>query len=361
MQRNKTKFKSIAIWALTPNGKILGQRIQAELKGAVLFVSAKIWKFDELDKNTITFEKLSKEIQQQFNKFSGHIFIFSTGITVRIIAPLLESKIIDPAVVVTDDNGNHAISLISGHLGGANALSKKIAPIINAVPVITTATDTNQLPSIDLIAKDRGLYIETPQNIKVINMAFLMGKPISLYDPLEFIKDNLPKTCRPKIYQSSTFGTDTIDTEQSTEKIFCSYENKNVSRETLILRPPVLSIGIGCNRGTRYEKIKQFLLLVLKKEGLSLNSIFRFATTDIKKDENGLLALSKEMKIQIDFYGKKNLNSVKTIETPSKMVEKHLGVKSVCEAAAILSADNGKLIVPKKKNKDVTIAVAIKK
>ncbi|MCD4721368.1 MAG: cobalt-precorrin 5A hydrolase [Desulfobacula sp.] len=350
-QKNKTNFKSIAIWAITPNGKVLGQKIQAVLRDSVLFVSAKIFKGDGLDKNTITFEKLSKEILQQFNKFSGHIFIFSTGIAVRIIAPLLKSKTIDPAVVIADDNGNHAISLISGHLGGANALTKKIAPIINALPVITTATDTNQLPSIDLIAKDRGLYIETPQNIKVINMAFLMGKPISLYDPLGFINNNLP----------NTFRTDTINTDPSKKKIFCSYESKNVSRETLILRPPVISIGIGCNRGTKCEEIKLFLLLVLKNEGLSVNSIDRFATTDIKKDEPGLLALSKEMRIQIDFYDKKDLNSVKTIETPSKMVEKHLGVKSVCEAAAILSANNGKLIVPKKKNKDVTIAVAIKK
>jgi cobalt-precorrin 5A hydrolase len=356
VSKNKTNFKSIAIWAITPNGKVLGRKIQAELKDSVLFISAKIWGYDELGKNTITFKKLSKEIHQQFNKFSGHVFIFSTGITVRIIAPLLESKIIDPAVVVTDDNGNHAISLISGHLGGANMLTKKIARIINATPVITTATDTNQLPSIDLIAKDKGLYIETPQNIKVINMAFLMGKPVRLYDPLRFIKNDLPK-----IFRLETHQTDTVNTDLSTEKIFCSYENKNVSRETLILRPPVLSIGIGCNRGTRYEEIKQFLLMVLKKEGLSANSIYQFATTDIKKDEPGLLALSKEMKIQIDFYGKKDLNSVKTIETPSKMVEKHLGVKSVCEAAAILSANNGELIVPKKKSKDVTVAVAIKK
>jgi len=178
---------------------------------------------------------------------------------------------------------------------------------------------------------------------------------------LGFIKDNLPKTCRPKTYQSSTFETDTINKDPSTKKIICSYEIKNVSRETLILRPPVLSIGIGCNRGTKCEEIKLFLFMVLKKEGLSINSIYRFSTTDIKNNEVGLLTLSKEMNVQLDFYNKKDLNSVKTIETPSKMVEKHLGVKSVCEAAAILSADNGKLIVPKKKNKDVTIAVAIKK
>lgn len=361
MQKNKIGFNSIAIWAITPNGKILGRKIQAGLKGSALFVSAGILEGNQLDTDTYAFTKLSKEIHRQFNKFSGHVFIFSTGIAVRIIAPLLESKVIDPAVVVADDNGTHAISLLSGHLGGANALTKKIAPLINAMPVITTATDINQLPSIDLIAKDNGLYIETLQNIKVINMAFLMGKPISLYDPLGLIKNNLPKTCRSKTYQSSIFGIDKIKTGSSTHKIFCSYESKNVSRETLILRPPVLSIGIGCNRGTGYEEIKRFLLMVLKKEGLSLHSVYRFATADIKKDEAGLLTLSKEMKIRIDFYGKKDLNSVKTIETPSKMVEKHLGVKSVCEAAAILSADNGKLIVPKNKNKDVTIAVAIKK
>jgi len=349
--KNKTPIESIAIWSITPNGKILGKKIQAVLKDATVFVSAKILKDNKLDKNTRTFTKLSKELCFQFSKFTGHIFIFSTGIAVRIIAPLLKSKTNDPAVVVVDDNGNHAISLISGHIGGANALTKKIAAIINARPVITTATDTNQLPSIDLIAKECDLYIENPQNIKVINMAFLMENPVGLFDPSGFIKKKMPEM----------FRTNTINVDEMTGLVFCSHEVKDVSRETLILRPPVLSVGIGCNRGTSCDEIKQFLFLILKKEGLSIHSICKFATTDIKKDETGLLALSKEMKIKIDFYDKKDLNSVKTIQTPSKVVEKHLGVKSVCEAAAILSADNGKLIVPKKKSQDVTIAVAIKR
>ena len=351
MLKNKIIPDSIAIWSITPNGKILGKKILLAIKGSSLFVSAKIGGKDTCEENTITFEKLSAEIHYQFNKFSGHVFIFSTGIAIRIIAPLLKSKIIDPAVVVVDDNGTHAISLISGHLGGANRLAKKIAGIISGTPVITTATDTNKLPAIDLIAKKRKVFIETPQNIKHINMAFLMGEPVSLFDPFGFIKNDLPKH----------FWTSENPRKSSTKKIFCSFKIKNVSRETLILRPPVLSIGIGCNRGTSCEEIKQFLLMVLKKESLSIKSICQFATADIKKDETGLLALSEELKIGILFYDNKNLNSVKTIKTPSKMVEKHLGVKSVCEAAAILAADNGKLIVPKKKNKDVTLAVAIKK
>lgn len=339
----------VAIWCITPNGKILGLRIKTELKNSTLFVSKKIGQ-KEIE-NTFVFEKLSAEIHYQFNKFSGHVFIFSTGIAVRIIAPLLNSKIIDPAVVVVDDNGTHAISLISGHLGGANALSKKIARIVCGTPVITTATDTNNLRAIDLIAKENRLFIETPQNIKLINMAFLMGKPVGLFDPFGFVKTNLQK----KYFSNKNRA------ENSTEKIFCSFEIKNVSRETLILRPPVLSVGIGCNRGTSCKNLKQFLFMVLKKEKLSVNSISEFASVDIKKDETGLLELSKEMKIPIIFFDKKRLSSVKTIMTPSQMVEKHLGIKSVCEAAAILSANNGELIVPKNKNKDVTLAVAIKK
>ena len=348
-KNNKMLPSPIAIWCITPNGKILGQKIKTALKDSTLFVSAKI--LQKEIKNAFVFQKLSKEILCQFNKFSGHVFIFSTGIAVRIIAPLLNSKIIDPAVVVVDDNGTHAISLISGHLGGANTLSKKIAHIICGTPVITTATDTNNLPAIDLIAKDNGLYIETPQNIKLINMAFLMGKPVSLFDPLGFVKNNPHKN----------FFSNKNSLDNSSEEIFCSFETKNVSRETLILRPPVLSVGIGCNRGTSCKELKQFLFMILKKENLSINSIYKFATVDIKRDETGLLDLSKEMKIPIVFFDKKQLNSVKTIVTPSLMVEKHLGIKSVCEAAAILSANNGKLIVPKNKNKDVTLAVAIKK
>jgi len=351
VQKNKNSLDSIAVWSITPNGRLLGQKIKDALDTSIFFVSTKIWGKDQPEKNTFIFEKLSSEIHFQFNKFSGHVFIFSTGIVIRIVAPLLNSKTIDPGVVVIDDNGQHVISLISGHLGGANTLAKKIAAIINATPVITTATDTNLLPSIDMIAKEQCVVIETPQNIKRINMAFLMGEPVNLYDPFGVIKNSLPQT----------FLMDVTQKDQDSEKVFCSYKMKTVSRETLILRPPVLCVGVGCNRGTGCQEIIQFLFSVFEKEGLSVDSIYRFATTILKTNEKGLLALSEEMKIQMDFYSSEELNSVKTIKTPSKMVEKHLGVKSVCEAAAILSSGNGKLIVPKKKNKDVTIAVAIKK
>ncbi len=356
-QKNKNPT---AIWSITPNGLSLGKKISSSIQGSMHFISQKILpKNFSAKENTIVFKKLSWEIQNQFHKFSGHVFIFSTGIAVRIIAPLLESKVIDPGVVVIDDNGNNVISLLSGHLGGANILTAKISKIIGANPVITTATDTNLLPAIDMIAQELSLYIETPENIKHINMAFLMGKAVSLSDPLKIIKTKLPNTTRNKIFPEDTIEHFAIDNSDPCAAIYCSHETKDVSRETLVLRPRVLSIGIGCNRGTNCDVIRRFLLSVLEKEGLSVHSIQSFATTSVKEDEKGLLSLSREMEIPLYFYGKDELNSVTSIENPSKMAEKHLGVKSVCEAAAILSAANGKLIVPKNKNKDVTIAVAI--
>ena len=347
MLNHKKDSDPIAIWCITPNGCSLGKHLQKSLPGSVLFVSKKLGQVPGKGMGQVSFSRLSIAIQDQFNQFSGHVFVFSTGIAVRMIAPLLRSKTVDPAVVVVDDRANHAISLLSGHLGGANALTREIAGILNAVPVITTATDTNFLPAIDVIAQDQNLTIETPQNIKHVNMAFLTGTRVSVYDPLACLAVTLPKD----LWTAS--GTAAAD-------LCCSHEIQNVSRETLVLRPRVLCVGIGCNRGTSRSQIQAFLLAVFKKEGLSVNSIDQFATTTVKADELGLLALSEEMKIKIKFYDKQELNSVKTIETPSQMVEKHLGVKSVCEAAAILAAGNGKLIVPKKKNKDVTIAVALK-
>ena len=340
-----------AIWCITPKGKALGIKLKNALPDSALFLSNSIDDGSEHGIDIFGFDILRLEIHKAFHQYSGHIFIFSTGITVRMIASLLKSKIVDPAVVVVDDNGNHAISLISGHIGGANALTKKIADIIHARPVITTATDTNGLPAIDLIAIEKGLYIETPWNIKRINMAFLTGKPISLDDPLDFLEEEL---------QGISLIKESAD-DQEIEKIFCSPEIRPVPRETMILRPPVLSVGIGCNRGTGVEEIYDFLTHVFKEGDLSIHSIDRLSSIDLKENEKGLLTLAEKMKLPLDFHTKEKLNSVESIQTPSKMVEKHVGVKSVCEASAILSADNGNLIITKKKNKDVTIAVAIRK
>ncbi len=350
VMQNKT-VPVTAVWAITPNGVKLGSTLIKKIDGASLFVTENLMAQKDDTKGIYSVSSLSDEIKKQFFRFSAHIFIFATGIAVRMIAPLISSKITDPAIVVVDDRAVHAISLLSGHLGGANELTQMVADILDCRPVVTTATDVNQVPAIDMIAKKKDLFIETPENIKRVNMAFLKGEPVCVHDPHQILTGEV----------LSAVAQTNLCTEAAHNHIYCSYRKQSVSRETLVLRPRILCVGIGCNRGTSCEEIQRFLLEVLESENLANESIFSFGTTALKKDEQGLNQLSEKMGIPLVFYNKAELNSVDTIKNPSNMVQKHIGVRSVCEAAAILTADNGELIVPKKKNRDVTVAVAIKR
>jgi cobalt-precorrin 5A hydrolase len=182
-------------------------------------------------------------------------------------------------------------------------------------------------------------------------MVFLRGEPIEIYDPLGLVVSSIPR--------GLTILTDTIPGGDR-PSVVCTDTVENVPRGTLVLRPRTLALGIGCNRGTSLEEIQAFLDQMLAQRGLSRSSIFILGTTEVKQDEPGILSLARVLGLGIEFYDKTSLNSVTTIENPSKMVEKHLGVKSVCEAAAILASNNGDLIVPKMKQGNVTLAVARK-
>jgi cobalt-precorrin 5A hydrolase len=249
-----------------------------------------------------------------------------------------------------DEAGYHAVSLLSGHIGGANALAKKVAEIIGAVPVITTATDINNVPAIDVIAKEKELVIENPDAIKTVSMALLNGKPVALYDPFGLIGHEMNQRFCPADKDQMACSSD--------PGVFIDDIQIELPPHVLILRPRSLAAGMGCNRNTGTEEMKSLLYEVLEKFGLSLNSLNSIATIDAKKDEPGLLALAEDLELPLIFFDKQALNQVKDIQTPSEMVEKHMGVKSVCEAAAILASKKGTLIVPKHSTRNVTAAIA---
>ncbi|MFO7749935.1 MAG: cobalt-precorrin 5A hydrolase [Desulfobacteraceae bacterium] len=344
------EFQKLAVWAITPNGITHGILLARQLGSADLFVSRRLDLPPFSDEKITVFPSLSKEITARFNQYQGHIFIFSAGIAVRLIARLMDSKLNDPAVVVLDDRACHAVSLISGHIGGGNDLARKTAAITGAVPVITTATDVNTLPAVDLIAKQQNLVIENTQQIKPINMAILKNQIIRIYDPCGLVLPALPPHLAIPLADGGDGPVDLV----------CSDRVMDVPRETLVLRPRFLAAGIGCNRGTTTEEIQTFLDQVFQENDLSLDGIFTIATSHVKADEGGLLRCAEKMGLEVVFFTKEQLNSVTTIETPSKMAEKHLGVKSVCEAAAILATRRGTLVVPKQKRGNVTVAVARK-
>ncbi len=338
--------EKICIWAITPGGITLGKKLQAHFPGSDFMVSVAAGK--ELPRGSVAFKTLRTALAAHFSGYDGHVCLFSTGIAVRLLAPLLTSKLQDPAVVVMDDRGIHAISLISGHLGGANDLARRVADVTGAIPVITTATDVNELPSIDMMAKKCGLIIDNPGQIKAVNMAFLKKQTVRLIDPLPCLIRAIPER----------FRAGQGDDAEKRVAVQCSDLVFPVPRETLVLRPRSLVAGMGCNRGTTETELMTLLTTSFHNLGLSLKSLFALATTRVKSDEAGLLALARSLNVPLLFYDKDALNSVENIQNPSPTVEKFLGVKSVCEAAAILASHNGKLVVPKIKQGNATLAVA---
>ena len=354
---NKTAY---AVWVVTPNGVTLGRNIIDRLPIADLYCSGSLSLTGIDRQQTVAFDRLSEVLADQFHRYRGHIFIMSTGIVVRVIAPFIRSKIKDPAVVVVDDCGKHAISLLSGHLGGANDLAVQIAGWIGAEPVITTATDVNKVPAIDVLAVERGLGIENPGAIKSINMAFLTTRPIYLYDPYRLMGDALPEPVIP-------LPPDRLDEKNGTFKgelppdmpgVFVSDIRVDLPSSFLVLRPGSLAAGIGCNRNTDKDEIMALLVSVLESHRLAITSLACIASVDIKNDEPGLIGLAEDLDLPLVFYSRAELNQVQSIQTPSRMVQKHIGVQSVCEAAAILATDRGKLIVPKHKTPNATTAIA---
>jgi len=344
MGLEKEKNKEIAIYSLTSKGAELGKKIK-EVFDADLYLPERLAeKF-----GAYGFKRLSHLIGCVFERYKSHIFITASGIAVRSIAPHLKSKDKDPAVVVLDHKGKYCISLLSGHLGGANLLSKKIASITGGIPVITTATDTEGLPSVEVIAKEKEMEIVNLEALKKVNMAVLEGETIQIFDP----EDRL-----------NISGIDFVKIEDEKEwkkdmpGIWVYWKETSISENKLILNPKCLVIGIGCNSGTEASEILDMIKTTFKKYKLSLKSIKAVASVEEKKKEKGLISLADSIKTPLLFFSSEDLRTIK-VPHPSECVEKHMGTKSVCEAAAIIGSKMGRLIVPKTKSKNVTIAIAV--
>lgn len=349
--------RKIAIWVITANGVRLASKLNSAFPACTWFCIASQQVDQALAALTLPpvqpwaisrFDRLSDEVAGQFHRFNGHIFIMATGIVVRMLAPLILDKTRDPAVAVIDDRGKHCISLLSGHIGGANRMTLAAAQCIGANPVITTATDVNQVPAIDTLAEQAGLAIENPEAIKYVNMAFLNNTPIGFTDT-----ENRLLPLVEERYVAPPQGNPQV-------RVLVDHRISSTGNtpRTLILRPQSLVAGMGCNRNTDMKEMKTLLVQTLKEHNLSLLSLSGLATVDIKNDEQGLLELARELSLPLQFFSREQLKGVDTIQTPSKMVEQHIGVPSVCEAAAILGARQGQLIVPKTNTKNVTVAIA---
>lgn len=346
----------VAIIAITGNGARLGEVLQQGIPGSRLFVIEK-----HAGPACEAFsEPVPALISRLWPEFGGFICIMATGIVVRCIAPLLQAKDRDPAVVVLDDAGKFAVSLLSGHLGGANSLAKSCASLIGCTPVITTATDANDLPSFDLLAKENGWVIDDLSLVKVLNALLLEGKEIAVADP----------TGRVKSYCAGrgnlTFVADAEEAAASGAAGMLLVTNRTLDpildpQRTLVLRPVDLHLGVGCNRGTAAEEIEAVVTRNLEGLGLSLKSVNCLASARAKEDEAGLLAFAAKLGVPLLFFDNDELNAVSVPSPPSEHAMAAIGARGVAEPAALLASGGGTLIMKKVKDGNVTLAVAQEK
>ena len=271
------------------------------------------------------------------------VFVGACGIAVRAVAPHLVSKTSDPAVLVVDEKGQFVISLLSGHIGGANELARHVAAAIGGTPVITTATDVNRRFSADAWAARRGLVIEDMAAAKRFSAEIRKGDLPLLSDfPIE---GKLPPGLVPG--EAGACG------------LAISCRDAHPFDTTLLLIPRLIHLGVGCRRGVGAAAIEAAVRAALEGAALRREAAVSVSSIDVKKDEAGLKAWAEAAGLPLSFYSAEELNAVPGEFTGSDFVKKTVGVDNVCERAAMLSAGEGARLIVKKTSLDgVTVAAA---
>lgn len=327
-----------SIFAFSRQGCRTARRIQAACLG-VTWQGYTMERFGEPDFSPIT----PLCYGECFASSEILVFVGSCGIAVRKIAPFVRDKRTDPAVVCVDELGTFVIPLLSGHIGGANALARRIAETLNATAVITTATDINRKFSVDTWATENDCAISSMKLAKAVSAAILEGDiPLKSDFP---ISGSLPSGVIPG-------GTGELG-------IYLTVTQTEPFANTLRLIPKRLHLGIGCRRGVEKEAIQTAVEQVFRENHLDARAIRFAASIDLKRDEKGLLSFCQEQNLPIRFYTAAELEAVPGDFTPSPFVQKVTGVDNVCERAALLAAEQ--LIVRKTACHGVTVAVAMEK
>ncbi len=284
-----------------------------------------------------------------FERYETLVFIMATGIVVRIIAPYLQHKSVDPAVLVLDSSGRHVISLLSGHLGGANEKAIELAELIGATPVITTASDLSSKPAVDMLAKQKGLIIKDYTRAKELTALIIEEKMIGILSDFPVKFNDLPANVR--LVDAPLSGLRGLI--YITNKLMLPALNYPVVQ----LIAPSITIGIGCKRGISEGQISAALDSILRQLNIAKQAVNRVASIDLKKDEPGIIALARNLGAEYITYPVEKLQEVEQLFTGSAFVKKTVGVAAVCEPAGYLASNYGRCLLPQKKCSGLTISV----
>ncbi len=365
----------IAIYAITLHGAKQAQRLAKTLPFATVFVSdagQEVFQQNEAQVQHLTLP-LSDFMAQRFSEYDHHICFFATGIVSRMIAPLMVDKRTDPGVICIDDHANFVIPMLSGHRGGANALACRVAELLAATPVVTTASDVAGSLSVDMLGAAFGWQLapECEQAITSVSAAVVNEKPVLIVQRAGQQnwwreKRSMPANliCHPKLAatQLATISPEVWDglvliCDQKIPEGYADWQSKCV-----LWRPKSLVLGIGCDRNTPAHVIKQGLQTFLDEHNLAAESVAALSSIALKADEAGIHAISQRQQTPFVTFEASQLADVEGIENPSEFVKKITGVSSVAEAAALKKSGSNRLLVPKWKYKqdgfNMTLACA---
>lgn len=353
-----TARSGLAVVAVTRPGARIAARLGTALSGAEVWVSDRL--LDEAGIGTHSFAgPLAGLVGRLFPRCEGIVFILAVGAVVRLIAPYLGDKRTDPAVVAVDDAGRHVVSLLSGHRGGGNDLARRVAEILGAQAVITTASEAHGLPAADLIGQRFGWRIEREEQLKRLAAALVNGDPVGFFqDAGERGWHDAPLP--PHVVQYPDLNTLLVSRFCQGAIIITdrTLDPTLLPEGFVIYRPRTLALGIGCSRGASEAEIAALTDATLADAQLSPLCLRVATSIDRKRDEPGLLAFARTRGLDLRFFSAAELDAVPGQMTRSAVVRAAVGTGGVCEPAALLAAGADRLLVPKRKGRTVTVAIA---
>ncbi|HEX6674227.1 MAG TPA: precorrin-3B C(17)-methyltransferase [Actinomycetes bacterium] len=287
------------------------------------------------------------------------VAFMAAGAAIRLAAPLLAGKRVDPGLVCVDDAGRFAVALTGGHAGGANRLAARVAETLGVQPVVTTASDALGLPVLDQFGADLGFRLEDGGDLAAVAAALVGGEPVTLVSDQRWPLPPLPGNVTAADGGLAGRGPWRPERPAADLAAPCLVVSDRVAawpRPAVVCRPPSLVVGVGCSRGATAEEVLDLVDAALAGAGLAPASVAALASVDAKRDEPGLAAAARARGWPLRFHPAAELAAV-PVPNPSDAAARAVGTPSVAEAAA-LAGGRAELVVPKRKAARATVAVA---
>ncbi|CFY06983.1 Cobalamin (vitamin B12) biosynthesis CbiG, core [Syntrophomonas zehnderi OL-4] len=372
---SKVREKKTAILCLTENGLRLAEKLAGFFPDSTVYMPCRLAGAAPTSPDNkygrVYVSNWTNAWAEAFKNNTALICIMAVGIVVRSLADLMVSKFTDPAVVVMDEKGEYVISLLSGHLGGANQLARAAAGITGGQAVITTASDVEQKTAVDLVAQEIDAVVEPWQRIKTFNRYLIEGQAINLYSPWPWLK--IPagfcwQGGEGYLFYQGLYSYTAARAAEAADKILepaviiSPWKIKmDNNRQWVQLRPRNLAVGMGCRRNVSSNEVMQALEYVMEQFSLDIDCVKKLATIDLKAQEPALLDVAARLGKPFLSFNANEIRSLDGTYEPSAWVKEKIGVGGVCEPAAQLAAGRGITLAPKQKIGAVTISVAMEK